>query len=93
MAARIWIMKMCVFGCSHPGSPVPTRHAEAVSTGRLRSAGHGFAAVLGIPCDREVFFKPNRIIYRIQATSVYVYLIADGRREMQTLLSRRLLDA
>lgn len=48
---------------------------------------------LGIREYREVFFKPYRIIYRIQATSVYVYLIADGRREMQTLLSRRLLDA
>ena len=42
---------------------------------------------------REIFFKPYRIIYRIQAKRVYVYLIVDGRRDMRTLLSRRLLDA
>ena len=48
---------------------------------------------LGIREYREIFFKPYRIIYRIQAKRVYVYLIADGRRDMRTLLSRRLLDA
>jgi len=41
---------------------------------------------------REVFFKPYRIIYRVEHRTVYTYLIADGRRDMQTLLSRRLLD-
>ncbi len=46
---------------------------------------------LGIKEYREVFFKPYRIVYRIQDKKVYVYLIADGRRDMQTLLSRRLL--
>jgi len=34
---------------------------------------------------------PDRIIYRVDRRTVYVYLIADGRREMQALLSRRLL--
>ncbi len=48
---------------------------------------------LGIKEYREVFFKPYRIVYRVQDKSVYVYLIADGRRDMQTLLSRRLLGA
>ena len=48
---------------------------------------------LGIKEYREVFFKPYRIVYRVQAKRIYVYLIADGRRDMQTLLSRRLLDA
>lgn len=46
---------------------------------------------LGIRDYREIFFKPYRIIYRIVKTNVYVYLIADGRRDMQTLLQRRLL--
>jgi toxin ParE1/3/4 len=46
---------------------------------------------LGIRDYREIFFKPYRIIYRIITTNVYVYLIADGRRDMQTLLQRRLL--
>lgn len=40
---------------------------------------------------REKHFKPYRIIYRIIANKVYVYLIVDGRREMLALLSRRLL--
>jgi toxin ParE1/3/4 len=48
---------------------------------------------LGMREYREVFFKPYRIIYRTIEKSVYVYLIADGRRDMQTLLARRLLSA
>ena len=48
-------------------------------------------SALGIREFREVFYKPYRIIYRMERRTVYVYLIADGRREMQTLLSRRLL--
>ena len=48
-------------------------------------------SALGIPEFREVFFKPYRIIYRVERRTVYIYLIADGRRDMQTLLSRRLL--
>jgi toxin ParE1/3/4 len=46
---------------------------------------------LGICEYREIFFKPYRIIYRILNKTVYVFLIADGRRDMQTLLQRRLL--
>ncbi|MGB5104207.1 MAG: type II toxin-antitoxin system RelE/ParE family toxin [Steroidobacteraceae bacterium] len=48
---------------------------------------------LGIREYREVFFKPYRVIYRVQAPTVWVYVIADGRRDMQGLLSRRLLGA
>ena len=48
-------------------------------------------AELGIREYREIFFKPYRIIYRTIETSVYIFMIADGRRNMQTLLSRRLL--
>ncbi|MDO9351029.1 MAG: type II toxin-antitoxin system RelE/ParE family toxin, partial [Deltaproteobacteria bacterium] len=33
------------------------------------------------------------IIYRVMDKIVYVLLIADGRRDMQTLLQRRLLEA
>jgi len=47
---------------------------------------------LGIREYREIFFKPYRIIYRIIEDKVYVLLIADGRRDMQTLLQRRLLQ-
>ena len=47
----------------------------------------------GVREYREVFFKPYRVIYRVAANRVYVYLITDGRRDMQALLQRRLLDA
>jgi toxin ParE1/3/4 len=46
---------------------------------------------LGIAEYRQVFFKPYRLIYRVHAQQVVVYLIADSRRDMQSLLARRLL--
>lgn len=48
---------------------------------------------LGIQEYREIYFKPYRIIYRIINNKVYVLLIVDGRRDMQSLLQRRLFDA
>ena len=48
---------------------------------------------LGIREYREIFFKPYRIIYRIMDKAVYVLLIVDGRRDLQTLLQRRLLES
>ncbi|MBF0542832.1 MAG: type II toxin-antitoxin system RelE/ParE family toxin [Candidatus Riflebacteria bacterium] len=48
---------------------------------------------LGIREFREIFFKPYRIIYKVIEKKVYVFLIVDGRRDMQTLLQRRLLQA
>jgi toxin ParE1/3/4 len=48
---------------------------------------------LGIREYREVFFKPYRIIYRVVDKNVYVLMIADGRRDLQSLLQRRLLGA
>lgn len=48
---------------------------------------------LGIREYREVFFKPYRLIYRVLGEAVYVYLIVDGRRDMQSLLSKRLFKA
>jgi toxin ParE1/3/4 len=47
---------------------------------------------IGIRDFREIFFKPYRIIYGVDGEKVFVYLIADGRRDMQTLLQRRLLQ-
>lgn len=48
---------------------------------------------LGIREYRQSFFKPYRIIYRVIGKQVIVYVIADGRRDMQALLARRLLGA
>ena len=47
---------------------------------------------LGIRGYREIFFKPYRFIYKIINNKVYVLLIVDGRRDMQSLLQRRLLE-
>jgi len=47
---------------------------------------------LGLSDFRQIYFKPYRVIYRVVGKDVYVYLIADGRRDMQTLLERRMLD-
>ena len=47
----------------------------------------------GVREFREILFKPYRIIYRVKGNEVYVLVIADGRRDMHTLLQRRLLEA
>jgi toxin ParE1/3/4 len=47
---------------------------------------------IGIRDYRQSFFKPYRVIYRIVEERVLVYVIADGRRNMQALLARRLLE-
>jgi toxin ParE1/3/4 len=46
---------------------------------------------LGISEYRQIFFKPYRLIYRVHAQQVVVYVVADGRRDMGSLLARRLL--
>ena len=48
---------------------------------------------LGIKEYRQTFFKPYRVIYRVTGRQVIIYLIADGRRDMQSVLARRLLGA
>ena len=48
---------------------------------------------IGIRHYREVSVRPYRVIYQVVGDGVYVMVIADGRRDMQALLLRRLLDA
>ena len=48
---------------------------------------------LGIREYRQTSFKPYRVIYRVVGAKVFIYLIADGRRDMQSLLALRLLEA
>ncbi len=46
---------------------------------------------LGI-CDfRHAQFPPYRMIYRVLGKQVFLLVVADGRRDFQTLLERRLL--
>lgn len=46
---------------------------------------------LGMTEFREVHYKPYRVIYRIIDRQVIVYCVIDGRRDMQSLLQRRLI--
>ncbi len=46
---------------------------------------------LGIHEFRQIHYKPCRMIYRWADDAVYVMVAADGRRDMQLLLQRRLL--
>lgn len=48
---------------------------------------------LGIKDYRQTAFKPYRVIYRVLGNRVVIYLIVDGRRDMQSVLARRLLGA
>ena len=48
---------------------------------------------LGIKEYRHTFCKPYRVIYRVTGSQVIIYLIADGCRDMQSVLARRLLGA
>ncbi|OWV75746.1 plasmid stabilization protein [Rhizobium sp. R339] len=48
-------------------------------------------ASIGISEYRELHHKPWRMIYRIIGTDVIVYCVADGRRDMQAFLERRLI--
>jgi toxin ParE1/3/4 len=67
------------------------RVLEALATFPERGSHPKELLALGIREYRQTFFKPYRIIYRVAGRRVYVYLIADGRRDMQGLLERRLL--
>jgi len=48
---------------------------------------------LGLREFRQLFFKPYRVICRVVGREVLIVLVANGRREMQSLLERRLLSA
>lgn len=67
--------------------------AEGLATFPERGSRPRELLALGIREYRQVFFKPYRLIYRIIGQQVIVVLIADGRRDRQTLLARRLLGA
>jgi plasmid stabilization system protein ParE len=42
---------------------------------------------------RQILSGKNRIIYEVRQNVVYVHLIADSRRDMKSLLMRRILRA
>ena len=46
---------------------------------------------LGITQYREVHHAPYRVIYQILGDEVVIHCVLDGRRDMESLLQRRLL--
>ena len=66
---------------------------ESLKTFPDRGAHPRELLALGVHEYRQIYFKPYRVVYRVARPRVYVYLITDGRRNMQTLLARRLLGA
>ena len=66
---------------------------ESLSAFPERAACPKELVALGIRDYRQAAFKPSRVIYRVMAEKVHIYVIADGRRDMQSLLARRLLGA
>ena len=65
--------------------------AESLAAYPERGSYPNELLALGIREYRQTHFKPYRLIYRVNAKQVIIYLIADGRRDMQTLLTRRML--
>lgn len=45
----------------------------------------------GIKHYLEIHYKPYRIIYEIYGKQVYIHCVLDGRRNIQEILSNRLL--
>lgn len=70
-----------------------SRAAEALCTTPDRGSYVDELRSIGMSEYRQVFFKPYRLIYRVLAQPVVIYVIADGRRDMVSLLTRRLLSA
>lgn len=46
---------------------------------------------IGVSNFREAHFKPYRVVYEVSGLKVVVHCVLDGRRDMQSLLERRLL--
>jgi toxin ParE1/3/4 len=46
---------------------------------------------IGVTEFRELHYKPYRVIYSLESTTIYVHCVLDGRRDIQTILQERLL--
>lgn len=65
--------------------------ADSLSQSPERGSYPKELAALGIQEYRQIFLNVYRVIYRVQGRQVIIYTILDGRRDMQSLLARRLL--
>jgi len=46
---------------------------------------------IGVSQFREIHYRPYRIFYSLEGTTVTIHCVLDGRRDMPTLLEERLL--
>ena len=67
---------------------------EALKTSPDRGSHVNELRSLGISEYRQIYSKPPyRLVYRVHMKQVVIYLVTDGRRDMGSLLARRLLGA
>jgi toxin ParE1/3/4 len=66
--------------------------ALSLATAPARGAHPSELLALGRRDYHQVYFKPYRILYKIRDETVFIAVIADGRRDMQSLLARRLIS-
>ncbi|GAJ29280.1 type II toxin-antitoxin system RelE/ParE family toxin [Acidomonas methanolica] len=64
---------------------------ESLENFPLRGAVPKELDALGIREFRQILLRQFRLIYRTTSSTVFIMVIADGRRDMQSLLERRLL--
>lgn len=50
-------------------------------------------ARLGVGRYRQVLSGMNRIVYELRGNTAYIHLVCDTRRDLQSMLTRRLLTA
>jgi len=69
----------CLWEAAESVAALPSRGT------RPKELPHGMEAEF-----RQVFFKPYRVIYEVRRSEVVIHLIADERRNLHSLLLRRL---
>jgi toxin ParE1/3/4 len=69
------------------------RATEGLKTSPDRGSYVNELRSLGISEYRQILFKPYRLVYRVHSKRVVIYLVTDRRRDMGSLLARRLLGA
>ena len=82
----------CVENANHVLDQL-TEAVESLSQFPERGSYPKELSTLGMREYRQTFFRPYRAIYRVLDAKFIIYVIADGRRDMQSLLARRLLGA
>jgi toxin ParE1/3/4 len=92
------LTEILAFLLAREGETVAERILEglldaAASLGRFPERGSHPRELLelGIREFRQVIVQPYRLIYRIAGDQVFLLLVADGRRDFQGLLERRVL--